>query len=99
MAQLRINASLPGRVNNETQREDHSILLGDSERRAGGEDVLLGRHFGKTKSGAGCGWEGSFPLSRLMKGIGYGEFIFLGEMIVNVQREEFGLSWRVPFNT
>lgn len=34
-----------------------------SERRVSGEDALLGRHFGETKSGAGCGWEGIFPLS------------------------------------
>lgn len=57
-----------------------------SQRWVSGEDTLLGRHFGKAKTGTGCDWEGSFPLSGLMKGIWYGEFLFLGEMILNIQR-------------
>lgn len=60
------------------------------------EDALLGRLW-KNKEWS-CS-ESSFPLSGLMKGICYSEFIFLGEMKLNIQKEEFGLSWRVPFNT
>lgn len=41
------------------------------------EEGLLGDfEFGKTKSVVGCGWEGSFPLSGLMREIWSADFFF-----------------------
>lgn len=62
-----------------------------SERRVSGEDALLGRHFGETE------WSRVWLRRHLStEWIWYGELIFLGEIILNIQREEFGTELSTP---
>lgn len=102
LAQLKITASLPGGANSKQQRGDHPVLLWTFPRGAVLRMLCWGDTWEKQRLEQGVAekadfhWVGMIPW---WKGFDMSEFIFLGEMIMNIQRKEFGLSWRVLSNT